>query len=91
MKWNLLGSAWKQHFVQKLNTVRWCGIFLSRAAARTTGDDGAGQTPGHTCEGREVAFHGGAEESGDLYRQLGRGQVLRRSRHRRFSRAQIRG
>ena len=32
----------------------------------------------------------GAKESGDLHRQLRRGQVLRRSRHRRFSRVQIR-
>ena len=33
----------------------------------------------------------GAKEPGDLYRQLGWGQFLRCSRHRRFSRAQIRG
>ena len=33
----------------------------------------------------------GAKEPGDLDRQLGRGQVLRRSRHWRLSRAQIRG
>ena len=33
----------------------------------------------------------GAKESGDLDRQLGRGQVPRRSRHRRLSRAQSMG
>ena len=53
--WSLSASVLKKQFVQKQNSVRWRGIFLSRTAIRTTGDDGAGLGPDYTLDGEQIS------------------------------------